>query len=75
MKTEDVWIGWLITVLFLAALAFIILWRVGMVYDRLEDPATMGGTTVPAVHCQEDEVISWLGPDRLGCVHFMSEVK
>jgi hypothetical protein len=36
--------------------------------------ATIAGTTVPAVHCQEDEVISWTGPDALGCVHF-EEVK
>ncbi len=34
------------------------------------DTATIGGTNVPAIHCQEDEVISWTGIDTLGCVHF-----
>lgn len=37
--------------------------------DRL-DTATIGGTRVPAVECAEDEVISWLGVDTLGCVHY-----
>ncbi len=34
------------------------------------DHATIGGTTVPAVHCEEDEVISWTAPNTLGCVHY-----
>lgn len=34
------------------------------------DTATIGGTDVPAIHCQEDEVISWIGIDTLGCVHY-----
>lgn len=42
--------------------------------DNGTEGTTIGGTTVPAVHCQEDEVISWLGPDRLGCAHY-EEVK
>lgn len=37
--------------------------------DRMET-ATIGGTRVPAIECAEDEVISWLGVDTLGCVHF-----
>lgn len=34
------------------------------------DNTTIGGTEVPAIHCAEDEVISWIGIDTLGCVHF-----
>lgn len=34
------------------------------------DPTTIGGTSVPAIHCEEDEVISWIGIDALGCVHY-----
>lgn len=34
--------------------------------------ATIGGTDVPnTLHCEEDEVISFVGiPDTLVCVHF-----
>ena len=35
-----------------------------------QDHATIAGTQVPTVHGQEDEVIWWMGPDTLGCVHF-----
>jgi hypothetical protein len=38
--------------------------------DNGTEGATIGGTTVPAVHCQEDEVISWFGPNQLGCIHY-----
>lgn len=34
------------------------------------DHATIAGTDVPALHCEEDEVFSWTAPDTLGCVHF-----
>ncbi len=34
------------------------------------DHATIGGTNVPAVVCQEDEVIWWVAQDTLGCVHY-----
>lgn len=38
------------------------------------DQATIGGTTVPAVRCAENEAITWLnvqssGPHKLGCVN------
>lgn len=32
--------------------------------------ATIGGTKVPELHCQEDEVIGFNGiPDTLVCIH------
>jgi len=32
--------------------------------------ASIGGTNVPRdLHCQEDEVISFVGIDKLGCIH------
>lgn len=34
------------------------------------DNATIGGTEVPAIQCEEDEVISWTDIDTLGCVHY-----
>ena len=34
------------------------------------DIATIAGLDVPAVHCQEDEVIGWIGVDTLGCIHY-----
>lgn len=46
--------------------AVLLLLAVGLV--RL-DGAEIGGTYVPAVHCQEDEAIFWVGVDELGCVH------
>lgn len=41
--------------------------------NNIEDAmstAEIAGTRVPAVSCQEDEAIWWIGPDTLGCVHF-----
>lgn len=36
-------------------------------------PAVVGGTSVPAaLHCEEDELIGFVGIDRLGCVHWES---
>ena len=34
------------------------------------DHATIAGLDVPAVHCQEDEVIGWIGVDTLGCINY-----
>lgn len=34
-----------------------------------QNTATIGGTRVPTVHCQEDETIFWTGVDTLDCVH------
>jgi hypothetical protein len=51
----------------------IVVYSIDRLGDRI-DYATIAGTTVPAVHCQEDEVIWWTGPDALGCVHY-EEVK
>lgn len=55
------------------ALVLAIVGASNSIEDKIEG-ATIGGTSVPAVHCQEDEVIAPVGPDRLGCVHY-EEVK
>lgn len=34
--------------------------------------AEIGGTPVPAVSCEEDEVIGFVGVDELACVHIDS---
>ncbi len=34
------------------------------------DHATIAGLDVPAIHCQEDEVIGWIGVDTLGCINY-----
>ena len=31
--------------------------------------ASIGGTTVPALDCAEDEMIGFVAVDTLGCVH------
>ena len=31
--------------------------------------STIGGTRVPMLSCEEDEVIAFIGIDTLGCVH------
>ena len=31
--------------------------------------ATIAGTPVGGIHCEEDETIFWVGVDTLGCVH------
>ncbi len=74
MSTHDtILITWIGTCLFMAILFVGLVLRIGQVEDQIVG-ATIGGTTVPAVHCQEDEVIWWTGPDALGCVHY-EEVK
>ncbi len=55
----------------LAAISAICFIALSIQIDGLNtEQATIGGTTVPAIHCAEDEVISWLAPDTLGCVHY-----
>jgi hypothetical protein len=46
----------------------------GFVLGREQGPpAVIGGTDVPSLVCAEDELIGFLGPDRIGCLH--SEVE
>ena len=52
-----------------AGMAIIAAFTLGSIEDKLEQ-STIGGTVVPVVQCAEDEVITWLGPDTLGCVHY-----
>ena len=73
MRTMDQWITWLLTIAFLVALFVSLAIRLNTIEDKI-GYADIAGATVPAVHCQEDEVIWWTGPDALGCVHF-EEVK
>ncbi len=55
----------------LAVVATIFYLAVYFQIDGLDlDHATIGGTTVPAIHCAEDEVIWWTAPNTLGCVHY-----
>ncbi len=56
--------------LILALLIMALVFVVTPAIEGLGQHATIGGTTVPAVQCAEDEVISWLAPDTLGCVHY-----
>lgn len=67
--TETVVITWLGACAVMIILFLGLFWRIEQLEDKI-DGATIGGTTVPAVRCAEEEVISWLGPDRLGCVHY-----
>ncbi len=59
-------------VLFIGVALFASGWILG---ESLQDTATIGGTSVPALECQEDEVISWVGIDTLDCVHFEDVAK
>jgi hypothetical protein len=74
MKDVDVTlISWLGTCAVMILFFVVLVIQIGEVKDKI-DYADIAGTTVPAVHCQEDEVISWTGPDALGCVYY-EEVK
>ena len=53
----------------LALIAPLTLMYIG-VSGALDEGASIGGTSVPSIACEEDEVISWVGIDSLGCVHF-----
>lgn len=44
-------------------------------HSRHHDAATIGGTPVHELACEEDEVISWVGIDTLDCVHFEDVAK
>lgn len=61
----------------LALFACTILFVSGMLLGAVlqGDAATIGGTSVPHLECQEDEVISWVGIDTLDCVHFEDVAK
>lgn len=37
--------------------------------DATATGASIGGTLVPVLHCQEDEIIGYVANDVLGCVH------
>ena len=52
-------------------LALALMFGVGYVSgNATHEHATIGGETVPMVHCQEDETIAYdLATDALGCVH------
>ena len=41
-----------------------------LAYNPQPDRPKVGGTEVPALDCEEDEVIAFTGPDTLDCVHF-----
>lgn len=64
---------WLGTVVIMVILFIGLTLMLGQIEDKIQQ-ATIAGVTVPAVACQEDEVISWVRPDKLGCVHY-EEVK
>lgn len=63
----------LATTTFLAALVLLVL-AMGISAYAMHEPhykSSIGGTVVPSgLHCAEDEVISWTGPDTLDCVHY-----
>ena len=43
---------------------------VGPVVDRIQEQATIAEQSVPSnLHCQEDEVIGFIGIDKLGCIN------
>ena len=52
----------------LAVLAIAIFATATVAYGHATS-STIGGTTVPELHCQEDETIWWVGIDTLACVH------
>ncbi len=54
----------------LVLLAFGLGLAAGLLGTWPDDRATIGGTRVPALTCEEDEVITWTGIDTLGCVHY-----
>lgn len=66
-------VTWFASVTLALTYTLLIIWQIHTLREEI-DYADIAGTPVPAVHCQEDEVISWTGPDALGCVHF-EEVK
>lgn len=56
----------------LASILIVVTFTVGMLAGNQissQNTATIGGTRVPIVHCQEDETIWWVGIDTLDCVH------
>ncbi len=59
------------TLLLGCALVLALMFGIGYLAGNAERPhATIGGSTVPSVHCAEDTVITFTGDgDTLGCVH------
>lgn len=69
MNLTDIYIGFcaIVIVLTLGTMTLI------LHYDHTELPAhaTIGGQQVPAIECEEDEVIGFIGiPDTLVCIHY-----
>ena len=60
------------TLLVIAVLTLIVMGVVVVAYATFggHDHAAIAGLNVPAVHCQEDEVIGWTGVDTLGCINY-----
>ena len=58
--------------LLLSALALVVvgIYLIIFALSGIHDHATIAGLDVPAVHCQEDEVIGWIGVDTLGCINY-----
>ena len=54
----------------LAVVLILVAFGLGMLTVLPHDHATIAGLDVPAVHCQEDEVIGWIGVDTLGCINY-----
>ena len=51
-----------------AILAIVVLVSATLAWGHSEQ-STIGGTSVPALNCEEDEAIWWVGIDTLACVH------
>ena len=55
---------------FLGFIVAFILGVAGFTHVMVSVPeASIGGTIVPSLTCQEDEVIAFIGIDTLDCVH------